>query len=113
MSILDSYRRVAAHKTRQYMMRMFLNERHGIPVALVGHGAVEWISQEGVSELGKVWVNHASKNMRYIVMKEHQSYSLYDFDSARINKEVGRVELNDPEVFPTEEAAVMAAMLQS
>lgn len=112
MSILDAYRRVAARKTRSYMLHMFLNERRGVPVALVGHGAVEWISQEGVSELGQVWVNHGG-HMRYIVLKEKQGYCLYDFDSAQINKEMNRIEVNDPEIFPTEESAVMAAMLQS
>lgn len=109
---LEHIKKMMRANVRQRLIGMFLNERHGVPVALVTRGKVEWVSQEGVSELGVFWVNHGV-DARYIVMKEQQGYCLYDFDSARTNKALGRVEVNDPEIFPTEESAVMAAMLQS
>jgi len=107
---LEHIRKMWRANARRRLIGMFLSERLGVPVAMVSHGKVEWVSQEGVSELGKFWVNHGT-DARYIVMKEKHGYCLYDFDSARTNPQLGRVEINDPEVFPTEESAVMAAML--
>lgn len=97
---------------RRRLMSMLIREALGVPVAIVGHGAVEWISQEGVSDLGTFWVNHGG-HMRYVVMKEKRGYCLYDFNTASLDKSAARVRIDDPEIYPTEESAVMAAMLQN
>ena len=93
------------------VMHALVRDYVGVPVALIGHGKVEWIDQEGVSDLGTVWSNHGG-HIRYIVMKEKRGYCLYDFDTASLDKDTARVSINDPEIFPTEESAVMAATLQ-
>lgn len=114
MDLIAAFRRTMRRKYRHRMLGMLgmlLNERHGVPVAFINHGHVTWVHQEGSQDIGKIFVSHPDH--RFVVVRERGSFCVYDFDTAAIDNSIDRVQIDDPEIYPTEEAAVMAAMLRA
>lgn len=109
--LIQTFKRQQREKHHERLMRVLLSERHGVPVAYVNRGQVEWVHQEGVYEIGEMF--RRNTDARFAVLKEKVGYCLYDLSTAHLNNEHTQVAISDPEVFPTEEAAVMAAMLQA
>jgi len=108
---LEHIKKMMRANVRQRLISMLLSERQGIPVAFVNHGHVTWVYQEGVSDISRVF--RANTDQRFAIVRERGSYYVYDFCTAAIDNNLGRVIIDDPEVYPTEESAVMAAMLRA
>ena len=96
---------------RLKMLEMLLADRAGVPVALVSHGHVTWVHQEGAESLSRIYLKNYEH--KFVVVKEKDGYCVYDLQSAALDRVEGRVTIDDPEIFPTEESAVMAAMLRA
>lgn len=111
MSILDAIQKSWRRTMRRHMVQMLLSERQGVPVAFVSLGHVTWVHQEGASDIGRIFIGQPDQ--RFAVVRERDGYCVYDFETAHVDNSLGRVKIDDPEIYPTEEAAVMAAMLRA
>lgn len=108
---MDQVRKLWRSRAKRTLVHMLLKDRHGVPVAFVNHGHVTWVHQEGSQDIGAIFVNHPDH--RFAIVRERDSFCVYDMDTARIDNSVDRVQIDDPEIYPTEEAAVMSAMLRA